>query len=160
MTAITLPSAVRLPDLATGPAGGWHFDNDPKPTITVGKRLSPISYMEPAGVAMLSAWAAFQRERRDRILDFETVKTPYTRRVGLLSAFAGRDSPPRSREREFCLHDGSRANRTRSGPGCSARRSIISEFPSSRPPTRHATAWKISSATFSIMPKLKEAALT
>lgn len=50
-----------------------------------------VVWAEPVGLAMLSAWSRFQRERAGRaVLVDDSVRGPFTWRSGLLSALSGR----------------------------------------------------------------------
>lgn len=91
------PSRIRLNDLALGPPEGWSWDEGGESEIGVSISPSPFLYVEPVGLAMLSAWADYQRQRLGRRVRIDTsMRTPYAYKVGLLSRLAGeRQAGPR-----------------------------------------------------------------
>lgn len=97
---VVLPPQVRLHDLVLGPEGGWRWEGEEAPDLTIAISRPPATHVEPVGLAMLSAWADFQRSvGREPRLD-PSVKCPLTWQIGLLSRLAGRDAP---RQRKHTL---------------------------------------------------------
>jgi len=92
-TTLTLPGpTLRLITLQDGPAEGWLWDAAGEVTVRAG--AGPLSWAEPVGLAMLSAWICRRRARSWPVRLDDTLKSPYAWKSGLLAALAGKKPPP------------------------------------------------------------------
>jgi hypothetical protein len=84
---------MRLAAVLAGPPEGWYFDPDPSiSSIRVCCAEPPLVFAEPIAIAMLGAWATYQREFGREIVIDDTLRSPIAFGSGLLSALAGRSS--------------------------------------------------------------------
>lgn len=87
---LNLPSMLRLDGVLSPERGivDWLWEC-PSDTIEVCAPEGPIEHVEPAALAAIAAWSAYQRRHGRAIRIHDSVKSPYTWRFGLLSALEG-----------------------------------------------------------------------
>jgi len=97
-----LPRHVRIEDLLAGPPEGWHWQaEESAQEIRLRCAEPPVSFIEPMGVAMLGAWASYQRSLGREVVIDDTLKSPASFKSGLLSAISGRDQGSSSAANRF-----------------------------------------------------------
>lgn len=101
VTTIRLPRTVRLDMMEGLGSSGWCWDAAAgSKAVRVACTTPPVEYVEPVAVAMLGAWARYQRGRGCEVVIDDSLRSPTSFRSGLLSAIAGRSSGG-SEGREF-----------------------------------------------------------
>lgn len=108
---VRFPNRVRLPDLVRGPeveqdlaegepdvtgiGSGWPWALPPGQDLVVALQEPPLAFIEPVGVAMLSAWRTHCGHKVGaRVRADDTTRSPRAWRTGMLRALSGRGVLP------------------------------------------------------------------
>lgn len=85
---LLLPATLRLHELEAIDATRWGWDADAPASFV--DTTGPLSFIEPVGLAMISAWSAHQRLRRHRSCALSPDhRSPYAYRAGLAPLIRG-----------------------------------------------------------------------